>query len=173
MKIELILESSEKNFFAKRYDELKLDVIANDLNIKKQTLYYYFKDKKSLYIETMKYSAEKYIKQLRITTENNNISNFVKWYIEFPNQSTNLFWIALQKWYCIDNTITQKIFIHKQSVINIIKEYFQKYDLDEVDTYLIMNLLEKLSQNNCIWDYCLKYDIKKLSEKIEKMIIKN
>jgi AcrR family transcriptional regulator len=44
-----ILDTAEKLFFSKGYDNVSMDDIANEVELSKATLYLYFKDKESLY----------------------------------------------------------------------------------------------------------------------------
>jgi AcrR family transcriptional regulator len=97
--LDKILIVAEKNFFAKSYQDVKLDNIANDLNIKKPSLYYYFSNKREIFLETLKYSMKKYIKNLREIITENNIDNFLEWYLVYPSKEKNLFAIALQHQY--------------------------------------------------------------------------
>ena len=45
-----ILDTAEKLFFSKGYDNVSMDEIANELEINKATLYIYFKNKESLFL---------------------------------------------------------------------------------------------------------------------------
>lgn len=44
-----ILRAAEKLFFSRGYDNVSMDEIANEAELNKATLYFYFKDKESLY----------------------------------------------------------------------------------------------------------------------------
>ncbi|MFZ5341330.1 MAG: TetR/AcrR family transcriptional regulator [Patescibacteria group bacterium] len=61
MSKDKILQVSERLFFAKTYSDVKLDVIANELNIQKPSLYHYFKDKKDLFSQTINFSMANYL----------------------------------------------------------------------------------------------------------------
>lgn len=171
MKKEHIFEQSEKLFYAKKYTDVKLDKIATQLWIKKQSLYHYFENKKQLFIETLKYSINKYINELKETTKEKNIDNFIEWFLIYPQKNKNLFAISFQKWVCTDKYIRSIIIGWKQKIFDIIIDYFLKYWFDDVKTYLILNLLEKLSQENCVEWYCLHYDIDVLKNYIRDLFI--
>ena len=66
MELTRILTAGEKHFFAKTYNDVKLDNIANDLGIKKPSLYYYFKNKRDFYIQTLKFSMKSYTEALKV-----------------------------------------------------------------------------------------------------------
>ena len=46
---ESILNAAEKLFFSRGYDNVSMDEIANEAELSKPALYYYFKDKESLF----------------------------------------------------------------------------------------------------------------------------
>ena len=102
MDKEKILKTAEETFFAKRIGQVNLDHIADKLDIKKPTLYYYFDNKKQLFIETLKYSKKKYIKSLKHSIKNKSLQELLVWYLVYPQQEQNLFAISLQKNYYDD-----------------------------------------------------------------------
>jgi len=97
MTKEEIFETAEKHFFARRYSDVKLDNIANALNIRKPSLYYYFTDKKDLFLQTLKYSFSKYIEDLKEIVEHQDLDKFIEWYLVYPSLKKNLFAISFQK----------------------------------------------------------------------------
>ncbi len=171
MEKEIILKVSEKLFYANKYTDIKLDNIANDLWIKKPSLYYYFKNKKDLFIQTLRYSADKYLQTLKNSIKIYDIDDFIEWYLTYPSKEKNLFAISFQKWICSDKFIRGIVFHQKMNVYNLLNEYFREWGLDEVKIYLITNLLEKLSNDNCITWYCLSYDIDVLKKEIKKIFL--
>lgn len=171
MEVSKILKVTEKLFFAKKYSDVKLDNLANELWIKKPSLYHYFIDKKDLFLQTLKYSEKNYIQELKSVTEKWNIKEFIRWYLAFPYEKKNLFGIAFQQQFCIDDKIKLQIIKGKYFVQEEIKYFLKDYWLSEIQIYLIMNLLEKLAQNNCIEWNCLKYELWDLSNEIEKLIV--
>lgn len=165
------MDVAEKMFFAKKYTDVKLDNIANELNIKKPSLYHYYADKKSLYVATLKNSEKKYIQGMKAVMLENNLNKFILRYLQFPYETKNLFWIAFQQQFCIDDQIKLQILKWKFHIQEEIKIFLKDYWLSDIKIYLIMNLLEKLSQNNCIEGNCLKYGLWDLSNEIEKLIV--
>lgn len=170
MKKEKIFEVAEEHFFARRYTDVKLDNIANSLNIRKPSLYYYFIDKKDLFIQTLRYSMNKYIHALKENTEKDDLECFLKWYLVYPSLNKNLFAVALQKWYCTDKDVSATIFSWKMVVDKTIHDYLANFNTNSVKRYLIINLLEKLAQDNCIDWYCLKYDISDILPELKKFL---
>ncbi len=172
MKKEQIFETAEKRFFAKRYTDVKLDNIANSLNIRKPSLYYYFTDKKDLFLQTLKYSMNKYIRALQGIIQEDDLDKFLEWYLAFPANNKNLFAIAYQKWHCTDEEISYSIYKWKQKVDEIIDAFLSKYESTKIKRYLIKNLLEKLTRDNCTEKYCLKYKLEEIVPHIKHFIQK-
>ncbi len=174
MDINKILQASEQTFFAKRFDQVNLDHIAHKIGIKKPTLYYYFDNKKHLFIETLQYSKDKYINSLEKTLEKNDIHELLKWYLTYPQEQKNLFAISLQRNYYEDLKIQNIILQWKKNIFKSIKKHLnQHHQMSKLQTYLFINLLDKLSRNNCIDNYCLDYDIEDISNEIQNIFLKN
>lgn len=170
MELEQILIAGEKHFFAKQYSDVKLDNIANELGIKKPSLYYYFTNKREYYIKTLKYSMKKYVQALRKITEENDLWKFLSWYLEFPSTEHNLFAIAAQKWYGDDKEINGLIEKGRQVISSDIKAFLSKYNMKPVTTFVVCQLLDKLALENCIDGYCLEYSIEDLTKEVRAFI---
>jgi len=166
MQKQTILSAAEKLFYAKRYTDVKLDAIANKLSIQKPSLYHYFSNKKDLFFQTLKNSQKIYFTVFKKILISQNAKQLIERYLTFPNKQKNLFGISFQRDYCLDNEVRKFIFFNKQQVVHELTNFFSKSDLDEVEIFLLMNLLEKLVQNNCLDKYCLKYDAATLAEGI-------
>jgi len=166
MELEQILIAGEKHFFAKQYNDVKLDNIANELWIKKPSLYYYFTNKREYYMKTLKYSMKKYVQALREITGKNHLEEFLSWYLDFPSQQHNLFAIAAQKWYGDDKEINALIEKWKQVISSDINEFLSQYNMKPVRMFVVRQLLDKLALENCIDWYCLEYSIKDLTKEV-------
>ncbi|USN55892.1 MAG: TetR/AcrR family transcriptional regulator [Candidatus Peribacteria bacterium] len=97
MDLAKIYQVAEKHFFAKQYNDVKLDNIAVELGIKKPSLYYYFENKRDFFIKTLRFSMKKYIIQLREVIKKNDLDAFIHRYLDYPSKNKNLFAIAAQK----------------------------------------------------------------------------
>ena len=53
-----IIDAAEKQFFSKGYDEVRMDDIAKDVKVNKALLYYYFKNKETLYFAIVTRAAK-------------------------------------------------------------------------------------------------------------------
>jgi AcrR family transcriptional regulator len=96
MKKELGLGKLEKLFYEKTFSDVSRQNIANFLNIKKSSVYYYFPSKEKLIKEVLNYSFDNY-KTFIENIPTNNLKNLIYDFIEFPNKSKNLFSIIAQK----------------------------------------------------------------------------
>lgn len=172
MELETMYEVAEKHFFAKSYSDVKLDNIANELGIKKPSLYYYFVNKRDFFIKTLKYSMKKYLEKLNIITKNNNLRAFIYRYLVYPSQEHNLFAIAAQKGVCSDKEINYIIHSGKETISREITEFLKGFELSRIKIYLLCNLMEKLAMDNCIDGYCLDYSLDDLTTEIEQLIVR-
>jgi len=166
MQKEHILATAEKIFFLKSYKEVKLDLIAHELNIQKPSLYHYFKNKKDILQKTVEYSKKKFVLALDQVIKSWDLKAFILRYINFPLSTNNLFWIIYQKDRCKDEQIRRSVFLGKQQILKTTQQFLSQKNMSEIKIYLFLNLLEKLAQNNCIDKYCLKYDINKIIDEI-------
>ncbi len=173
MELETILLAWEKHFFAKQYNDVKLDNIANELGIKKPSLYYYFTNKREYYIKTLKYSMKKYVQALREITSQNDLWKFLNRYLDYPSKEHNMYAIAAQKWYGDDKEINEMINRGKQVINTDINNFFAQYRMKPVTMYLVCQLLDKLAMENCVDWYCLEYSILELTWQIESILIGN
>ncbi len=173
MELENILRSWEKHFFAKQYHDVKLDNIANDLGIKKPSLYYYFTNKRDFYLQTLRFSMKKYVKKLRSITEQNNLWSFIERYLDFPSKEQNLYAIAAQKGYWDDKEINSIINMWRQVINTDISNFFKQYNIKPITWFLICQLLDKLAMDNCIDGYCLEYSVDEITQELENIISNN
>ena len=171
MDLAVIYRVAEKHFFAKQYSDVKLDNIANELWIKKPSLYYYFENKRDFFMKTLKYSMKKYIVKLREVVEEKNLDAFISWYLDYPSKEQNLFAIASQQGYGEDREINSIIDKWRHVINTETWTFLQQFNLKSINIYIICQLMDKLAMDNCIDGYCLDYSIKDLSEEIKKMIV--
>lgn len=169
MDLQHIYEVAENHFFAKQYNDVKLDNIANELAIKKPSLYYYFENKRDFFIKTLKFSMKKYIHALREAIKKWELLNFMQRYLDYPSNKKNLFAIASQKWYGDDKEINQIIQKGKQVINTEIEVFLKQFGMSHIRIYILCQLLDKLAMDNCIDGYCLDYSIKDLTNEIESL----
>lgn len=63
-KVQLIIEASQKRFGLFGVEKTSMREIADDLNLSKATLYYYFPDKESLYKAVVEKEQEEFISRI-------------------------------------------------------------------------------------------------------------
>jgi AcrR family transcriptional regulator len=63
-KVQLIIEASQKRFGLFGVEKTSMREIADDLNLSKASLYYYFPDKESLYIAVVEKEQEEFISKI-------------------------------------------------------------------------------------------------------------
>ncbi len=170
MDLDTILEAGEKHFFAKQYSDVKLDNIANELWIKKPSLYYYFTNKREFYIKTLKFSMKKYASWLRENVESGNLGAFLARYLEYPSKNHNLYAIAAQKWYGDDREINSIIEMWKRVINRDIWDFLRGFNIAPITMYVVCQLLDKLAMENCIDGYCLEHDIPSLTDEIKRIM---
>lgn len=170
MELEHMFQVAEKHFFAKQYNDVKLDNIANELWIKKPSLYYYFENKRDFFTKTLKHSMKTYIDALRWTTKQEDLQWFIHRYLDYPSKNNNLFAIASQKGYGDDKEINQIIYSWKQVINREIYDFLRWFNLTPIRVYIVCNLMDKLAMENCIDAYCLDYSITDLTKEIETLI---
>lgn len=170
MDLDHIYNVAEKHFFAKQYNDVKLDNIANELEIKKPSLYYYFENKREFFIKTLKFSMKNYLAKMREVINKNDLFDFLHWYLAYPSAEKNLFAIASQQWYGDDNEINHIIMSGRQVINTEVERFLKWFDIQPITVYLICNLLDKLAMDNCTDGYCLDYSVTDLTEAIEQLI---
>lgn len=149
MELDYIYTVAERHFFAKQYKDVKLDNIANELEIKKPSLYYYFENKRDFFIKTLKFSMKKYIVKMRDVMKANDLFDFLHWYLAYPSAEKNLFAIASQKGYGDDNEINGIIQSGTQVIDKDVMLFLKSFGATPIKVYLICNLLDKLAMDNC------------------------
>ena len=169
MDLQHIYKVAEKHFFAKQYNDVKLDNIANELGIKKPSLYYYFENKREFFIKTLRFSMKKYIVALRTAIEQGDLHTFMTWYLDYPSREKNLYAIAYQKGYGDDKEINHVITTGKQVINMEIMSFLKDFGMSNIRIYLLCQLLDKLAMDNCIDRYCLDYSISDLTKEIEQI----
>lgn len=165
-----ILEKIEILFYSKSFKEISMQDIANNLWIKKASIYYYFHSKEDIIIEVINYSYEKYnlfiddlIKQ--------NIEIFIEKFIYFASKENNLFAIINQNWYCENNELKNTIEEKQKTIFKKINFFLNtKYNFSKEKTFLFISLLQDLSKNKCIFGECM-FDMKNLTTEIKKIFI--
>lgn len=171
MKKQELLQKIELLFYTKTFKEVSMQDIANELWMKKASVYYHFPSKEQMVLEVLDYSFNNYLSFINILInkweENiNNKQNLVKLisdFISYPETSKNLFSIINQNWYC-ENEEILKIIEAKQKIIfeNISKKFNELLGFSNEKTFLFMSLMHDIWRKKCIYGNC--------EIKVEKLI---
>lgn len=72
IKRNYIMETAQKLFLSKDYDEVSMNSIAKEVGVNKATLYYYFKNKEALYFAVVLQGVQALVKMAKEEIENGN-----------------------------------------------------------------------------------------------------
>lgn len=166
MKKEILLKKIENLFFWKTFKEVSLQDIANLLEIKKSSLYYYFSSKEDLIEEIVDFSFLNYKKDLIHILSSKDLKDFIEDFIYYPLKSKNIFSIISQSWYCNNDYLKEKINKKSREIFLLINDYLKNnFNFSEEKTFLLLSLIENLSKKQCIFWEC-DFDKNKITKEI-------
>jgi AcrR family transcriptional regulator len=127
MKRNYIMESAQKLFASKDYDEVSMNSIAKEVGVNKATLYYYFKNKEALYFAIVLQGVQILVKMAKDEVKNGktgyekillygNAMN--KFSIEYPG-CLRLLYAPQSSKFDIDNITSSEEY---KEVMDILKE---------------------------------------------------
>lgn len=127
MKRNYIMESAQKLFASKDYDEVSMNSIAKEVGVNKATLYYYFKNKEALYFAIVLQGVQILVKMAKDEVKNGktgyekillygNAMN--KFSIEYPG-CLRLLYAPQSSKFDIDNITSSEEY---KGVMDILKE---------------------------------------------------
>ena len=169
MTKEKIIEVAEGLFFARQHTDVKLDAIADAVDIKKPTLYYYFSSKQELFLETIDYSYQRYKAAFDVVLATRDIDTILNRYISYPSAAKNLFGISFHKHYHEDPQVQRLIQKYKKTVVADLEGFFGTFTQDKVSVYLAGAILEQVTYDNCIEGNCLPFSTEKVVHGIKKL----
>lgn len=149
MKKQELLRKVESLFFEMNFKEVSMSKIADLLEIKKASLYYYFPSKTEFFKDLILFSEEEFDLFVDEIFEL-DFETFIKSYLEFPFKNKNLFSIVDES-YCdeveIKELISERKMIFEKKFL---KSLDNKFGICDSKWFLLMNLLSSLSKRNCI-----------------------
>ncbi len=97
-----IIEVAQKFFSQKSYHKVSMDELAKALNLKKPTIYYYFKGKKELFFSIWKESFERLEEYIftrvdKKESPEEKLKEFIKAHLEFIEEHKDLFLILYRE----------------------------------------------------------------------------
>lgn len=165
-----ILEKIELLFYNKSFKEITMQDIANNLWIKKASIYHYFPSKEDIIIEVINHSYEKY-NLFVYDLIKENIDNFIENFIYFASNNNNLFAIINQNWYCDNKDLKNKVEEKQKQIFEKIYIYLNtNHNFSKEKTFLFISLLQDISKNKCIFGECM-FDMKNITKEIKKIFI--
>lgn len=154
MEKKIILEKLEEVFYNKTFEEVSMQSIADILEIKKASVYYYFPSKEKLMEEVLVFSFTNYENFINNLPES-SLENFINDFIYFPYNSKNLFSIINQKWYCTNENIKEIIKEKNKEVLkSVSKNLIKNYNFSKERAFLLISLLDDISKKRCMYGDC-------------------
>jgi TetR/AcrR family transcriptional regulator len=157
-RLKEIIKAAEKVFFAKGYDRVTMDEIANEAEVNKALLYYYFKNKEALFFAVNLYGVqilhEMYLKCSDLNIDGyGKVKAMVQALYEFSKEHPDYFRIycytGTERFQMSDNEDAQEIVdlrtgmwrLMVEAIIAGIQDGTIRSDLDPVEISIYLNIL--------------------------------
>lgn len=164
-----ILSKIENLFYNKSFSDVSMNEIAESLDIKKASLYYYFPSKEKLIKELLDFSYQEY-KDFLLEILDDSLEKFIKKFIHYPEESKNIFSVIVQNNYSEYAKNTEDIIKRQKEIFEIVHHSLQKkYDMSKERSFLLLCLLEEIWRKRCVNKDC-PIDMKKLTQEIYTII---
>ena len=130
-KLKIIIEASQRRFGLYGVDKTSMREIANDLNISKASLYYYFPDKESLYQAVLEKEQTEFISNIseRISSLDNPeqlLCEYAEARLSYFRTLLNLSRLRLEVYAGIKHDLKNTIQIFKEKEIEMIIRIFER-----------------------------------------------
>ena len=159
-----LVDAAEKLFFAKDYDNVTMDEIANEAEVNKALLYYYFKNKETLFfavnLRIAQMLHELYIKYSKLDISGLNkikeigiiLYNFSE---EYPDHFRLYNYAKSERFSSADNEYAKKaieLSIKREQVVidafmQGVEEGVIRNDLDPVEMSVYLTIIAKIAMN--------------------------
>lgn len=153
-----IIDAAEKVFFAKGYDKVTMDEIANKAEVNKALLYYYFKNKETLFfavnLQGVRILHEIYVRCFNIDTDGySKVKAMLQGLFDFSREYPEYFRIycysGTERFQMSDNEDAQEIVdlstgmwrVMVEAILEGIADRTIRNDLDPVEMSIYLNLL--------------------------------
>ena len=177
MKRNYIMESAQKLFASKDYDEVSMNSIAKEVGVNKATLYYYFKNKEALYFAIVLQGVQILVKMAKEEVKNGktgyekillygNAMN--KFSIEYPG-CLRLLYAPQSSKFDIDNITSSEEY---KEVMGLLKELMVimrdsiqlgvddgtiREDVNPMEAAVFLSLIsQNMSNMSCLYKYMLQ-----------------
>lgn len=163
-----IIKKIEELFYAKSFKEVSMQNIANEIGMKKASLYYHFPSKEVLIREVLEESFENYLNFIKKIIEKWNKNNFqelLKKFLDFPEKNKNIFSIINQNGYEENDEISQ-IIEEKQKIIfeTIFISMSSKVWFSREKVFLFFALIQQMGKKKNSYSRCQINEKNLLSE---------
>lgn len=153
-----IIKKIEELFFAKSFKEVSMQDIANEIGMKKASLYYHFPSKEVLITEVLEVSFNNYLLFVQKTIKKWNKNNFqelLKNFLYFPEKNKNIFSIINQNGYEENDDISW-IIQEKQKIIfeTIFDAMNVKANFSREKTFLFFALIQQIGKKKSSYIRC-------------------
>lgn len=153
-----IIKKIEELFFAKSFKEVSMQNIADELGMKKASLYYHFPSKEDLITQVLESSFNTYLLFVQKTIKKWNKNNFqelLKNFIYFPEKNKNIFSIINQNGYEENDDISW-IIQEKQKIIfeTIFDAMHSKANFSREKTFLFFALIQQIGKKKSSYIRC-------------------
>lgn len=153
-----IIKKIEELFYAKSFKEVSMQNIANEIGMKKASLYYHFPSKEVLIREVLEESFENYLSFIKKIIEKWNEHNFqelLKKFLDFPEKNKNIFSIINQNGYEENDEISQ-IIEEKQKIIfeTIFTAMNTKAWFSREKVFLFFALIQQMGKKKSTYSRC-------------------
>jgi len=174
-----IINAAEKVFFAKGYDNVTMEEIANEAEVNKALLYYYFKNKEALFFAVNLYGV-KILYEMYVECSNLDIDGYgkvmsmIQALYEFSKEHPDYFRIycytGTERFQMSDNEDAQKIVdlrtgmwrLMVEAIIAVIQDGTIRNDLDPVEMSIYINTLA-INSLNLEFTFKMVLDARKIS----------
>jgi len=174
MNKDKILHNIEILFINNTFNNVSMQDIANMLEIKKSSLYYYFSSKEVMLKEVITYSYNNFydfIKKLLFSFEKEKFKELFLDFLDFMENQKNLFSIINQNWYNFNDNIDNLIQDYQKELFELVYDNLkEKLVLNKEKTFLFLSLIQDVYRKKTIYKKCL-LDRNSVIEEIKNLFI--
>ncbi len=171
-----ILKRIEELFYEKSFKEVSMQNIANEIGMKKASLYHHFSSKDILIKDVLDESFLCYlnfIKDIITQWKDDNFQDLLQSFLDFWENQKNIFSIINQNWYVENETILAHIREHQKVIFDTIDEIMhKKANFTSEKTFLFLTLINQIGRKNNIYNAC-EIDKNRIWMEIENLFFKN
>jgi AcrR family transcriptional regulator len=153
-----IIKKIEELFFEKSFKWVSMQDIANDLWMKKASLYYYFPSKDKLIIEILEDSFEKYLWFIKETIEiwnENNFKELLGNFLDFWDKEKNIFSVINQNWYSENDEIFEYLQEKQKVIFETIFDWMnKKAGFSKEKAFLFLSLINDIWRRKTTYGKC-------------------